>query len=247
MPAALYGYCEAKDADPVKFGHGVVMPTKRQTQDYLLCQACEEVLNKRGEVWLAPKLATMQREFPFYDLLTKMPPEWNEPDFLMYPAARNPEIDVEKITHFALGIFWKASVHSWLGSTAEPRIDLGSYSEKVRKWLLGQSGYPDWISLQVTVSTPTRAQIVMSDPYEGVETGCRTFFMHVPGMLFILSTGEGIPPETAAFCFYRNPGHPIFISENLTARVEQLFAGQFLRARKTQAFLRQRERHRTIR
>ena len=52
MPAALYAYCRAGDHRPVKVGGGIVLPTDRQTQDYLLCERCEGVLNKGGETWL---------------------------------------------------------------------------------------------------------------------------------------------------------------------------------------------------
>jgi len=34
-----------------------------------------------------------------------------------YAAFRNPEIEVDKLIHFAMGVYWKASVHSWTGSS----------------------------------------------------------------------------------------------------------------------------------
>ena len=43
----------------------------------------------------------------------------------IYYAATNPEFSVEKVTHFALGIFWKPAVHSWSGSKNDSMIDLG--------------------------------------------------------------------------------------------------------------------------
>jgi hypothetical protein len=63
----------------------------------------------------------------------------------VYLATQNPEIEVEKLTHFALGLFWKASVHSWRGDTTRPRIDLGPYSEEIRKWLRGQNAFPKYV------------------------------------------------------------------------------------------------------
>lgn len=128
MPAALYDYCRKGEHRPIKVGGGFVLPTDRQTQDYLLCEACEHVLSKGGEEWIANKLATWERHFPFYDLLTRTPPLFDEDGMTVYLAAQNPEIDVMKITHFALGLFWKASVHSWKKGSTEPRIELGPYS-----------------------------------------------------------------------------------------------------------------------
>lgn len=143
MPAALYDYCRKGEHRPLKVGGGIVIPTDRQTQDYLLCDDCENILNTGGERWILGKLATWERTFPLYDLLTKFPPVFDEDGMVVYLAAQIPEIDVGKVTHFALGLFWKASVHSWRGDRTDPRIDLGPYSEAIRKWLLCHSGFPN--------------------------------------------------------------------------------------------------------
>jgi hypothetical protein len=122
---ALYDYCRAGGLNPIRVAHGVVMPTSRQTQDYLLCGDCEDVLNKGGESWSNRELASMERKFPFYDLLTKCPPEWEEDGMALYLVAHNSEIEVHKLAHFALGIFWKASVHSWNKNRVSAKIELG--------------------------------------------------------------------------------------------------------------------------
>src|SRR5438270_518716 len=113
MPRQLYDYCRKGQHRPIKVGDGVLIPTDRQTRDYLLCEDCERVLNDGGERWFTGKLATWERKFTFYDLLTKVPPILDEDGASVYLAAQNPAIDVAKLIHFALGIFWKASVHSW--------------------------------------------------------------------------------------------------------------------------------------
>jgi hypothetical protein len=111
MPASLYEYCRKGEHRPLRLGGGFVMPTDRQTQDYLLCEDCEDILNQGGESWIADKLATWERTFPLYELLTKQPPDFDEEGMVVYFAAKNPEVKVDKLTHFALGMFWKASVH----------------------------------------------------------------------------------------------------------------------------------------
>jgi hypothetical protein len=237
MPASLYDYCRAGDFQPVKVGGGVVIPTSRQTQDYLLCEACEGVLNKGGETWLTPKLATMERKFPFYDLLTKRAPDCDEEGTVFYFAGNNSEINVDKITHFAMGIFWKASVHSWSGHSKEPRIGLGPYSEAIRRWLRGERPFPEHILLAMTVSPPLRAQITFNDPYEGIRQGWRSYFTHVPGILFILNIGREISSEMKWLCLYQNPSHPIIVSQEITAKLEKMFATMYLKSRKTRAFL----------
>lgn len=241
MPAALYDYCRKGEHRPIKVGGGFVLPTDRQTQDYLLCEACEHVLSKGGEEWIANKLATWERHFPFYDLLTRTPPLFDEDGMTVYLAAQNPEIDVMKITHFALGLFWKASVHSWKKGSTKPRIELGPYSEAIRKWLLNECGFPESLYLIVVVEKPERAQIIMNDPYEGVRQGWRTYFTHVPGILFTLSLGKTVSEEIRALSITKN-GNPINVSEALTARFEGLMVDSLRKSRKTQAYLRAKQR-----
>ena len=237
MPAGLYGYCRHPDFSPVRIGGGIVIPTDRQTLDYLLCQSCEQVLNDSGETWLVPKLARMDRAFPFYDLLTRVPPLWNEDGMTLYLASQNNEIKVNKLVHFAMGIFWKASVHPWMRARTDPWIKLGPYSDNIRKWLLGTDSFPDHIYLNVLVLKPEQAQIVFNEPYEGKRKECRRFLLHVPGISFTMSVGKVVPDETKSFCVFRHPEHPIFVSESMSVKVAELFADQFHRSRKTKAFL----------
>jgi hypothetical protein len=227
----------------VQVARGVVIPTDRQTQDHVLCGVCEDILNKRGEGWVVTKLASFDRTFPLYDLLTKCPPYLSEDGLEAYLAAHNPEIDVEKLVHFAMGIFWKAAVHPWSGTDREPRIELGPYAEEIRKWLRGEGLWPQNITLTMAVSRPERAQITMNDPYRGVsDSVSRIYFMHVLGVLFVLNIGKKIPPHMKALCLKHNIDAPIIVSDDLTNKIEHLFASMYRKSRKTAAFLRAKER-----
>jgi hypothetical protein len=48
-------------------------------------------------------------------------------DDVLYLAANHPFFNSDAVTHFSIGIFWKASVHSWKRNRAEPMIELGLY------------------------------------------------------------------------------------------------------------------------
>ncbi len=117
----------------------VMMQTSRQLQDRLLCKLCEDVLNVGGEQWLLPLLARIDQTFPLLGIVEKFPPHQVDGEWKGYAAFRNPEIEVDKLIHFAMGVYWKASVHSWTGSSREPRIELGPYREKVRTFLRGET------------------------------------------------------------------------------------------------------------
>lgn len=240
MPRALYEYCREGEHRPIKVGGGFVLPTDRQTQAYLLCEDCEDILNRGGEEWISDKLARWERTFPLYDLLVKLPPDFDEEGNVLYWAAKNPEIKVDKLTHFALGMFWKASVHSWSGTGTDPRIGLGPYSEEIRAWLRGESGFPKYTFLTVVVSPPLRAQISLIDPYEAVRQEWRSFFVHVPGVLFMLNVGKTVDAAMQFMCIHNNSGNPINISEGLTNQFEELMVETVQKSRKTQAYLKAR-------
>src|SRR5258708_18866960 len=167
MPAALYALCDAPDSNPVQVSADVVMLTSLQTQDYVLCRECEAVLVKGGENWLLPKLATIDGEFPLYDILREGTPDAAEDEQQIYAAIRNPKIDVAKISHFAMGVFWKASAHSWRGKTSEPLIELGKYREEVRAFIRGKGPFPQNMALAVCVLPPPVKAFAFTKPYRG--------------------------------------------------------------------------------
>lgn len=244
MPAALYSHCRAPDCEPIRIGSRMLVPTSQQTQDYLLCAACEDVLNKGGESWLVPRLATIERTFPFYELLLKDPPDHDDGQMAIYSAASNPEICCEKVAHFAMGIFWKASVHSWRKATSEPKIQLGPYSEPIRIWLRGGVGFPEHTALLVYVSPPPRAQIAFSEPCAAARDERRNYFFHVLGILFMLTVGKMMPQDVKSLSFFPAPARPIIVTEFAATAIENLFAGLTARSQRSRGYTQYRSRHR---
>src|SRR5947209_5822136 len=112
-PHGLYKYCAATDLGPVKFTAQEIAVSTREVTGYVLCERCEQLLNDEGERWLLPKLAHINQTFPFYDILASGFPDTIEDGVAAFAASRNPEIAFRKLTNFAIGVFWKASVYSW--------------------------------------------------------------------------------------------------------------------------------------
>jgi len=50
LPAALYDYCRPPGGNPIAFS--TERETSRQMQHPLLCRQCEDLLNKKGEMWI---------------------------------------------------------------------------------------------------------------------------------------------------------------------------------------------------
>ena len=181
---AVYDYLRTDQLHPIVAGGGEVRATTEQLQAELLCQDCENILNQGGEQWMLGKLCEFNRQFPLYDIVHRQAPIDTDPDGETFAAGTNPDVDVQRISHFALGIFWKASIHPWQFG----QITLGTYSEAIRTWLRGETAFPKNVALNVILSRQATAQIIMNPPYETISTPCHTYLFHVPGILFRLSS-----------------------------------------------------------
>jgi hypothetical protein len=245
MPAALYDLCRAAGGgDPVRVSSEIVMSTSRQTQDYLLCLQCEGILNEGGEKWVLPKLATYQKTFPLYEIIERATPEWVEPDMKAYAGTKIPDLDIPKITHFAMGIFWKASVHPWKKNRIEPRIDLGPYSDTIRRYLIGDAAFPANITLMVNLRQPVNAMIAFTEPIEqSSEGGWRMHSFTVPGIAFIMNVGRQVSHELRVACFATNPHHPIAVLDGLNMHIEARLKDMYLKAPKARKYLAAKERY----
>jgi hypothetical protein len=244
IPAGVYKYLRKGEFRPIRVGAGIVLPTDEQTQTYLLCDDCESILSHGGETWVVGKLLTLEKKFPLYDLLIQQKPTVDVDDMLVYCAAQNPQIKADKLTHFALGIFWKASVHSWGLTKKGSLIELGPYSEKIRRWLRSEGSFPEHVYLVAMVSRPQATRCHACLPFEQSreqregDDGTlrwRGFYFQVPGLSFVLNIGKTIDQEIRALSLH-TPPHPISIADELTAKSEQILVDHFHRNRKPKAF-----------
>jgi len=211
-PAGLYRYCKAKDLGPVRMTATEITATNIEVTAPLLCQECEDRLNRDGENWLLPKLATIDQKFPFYDLVVAVPPDTAGEDFAAYACSRNEKIGFRKLTNFAVGVFWKASVHSWEEGKTTPMIQLGKYEERLRLFLMRKAQFPEKASLTIGVTPPANAVIGFNMPVLRAKRPWHMYLLHVPGIVFILSVGNEITRDQRENCFFSNPLHPIIVA-----------------------------------
>jgi hypothetical protein len=239
---AIYDYLRTDDLHPIVAGGGRVRATTDQLQDELLCQDCERMLSDGGESWMVGKFCTVERSFPLYDLLYQQTPIDTDADGDIFAAGTNPAIDVQKISHFALGIFWKASLHPWEFG----EMSLGPYGETTRTWLRGETAFPQNVALNVILSKPSGAQIMMNPPYLTTEQPCHTFLFHVPGVLFRLSVGNQIPVAEKTLCFYSSAEHFIVVSDTITKKVLHANAKNFNESTKTKSYEKARAKQKKL-
>lgn len=236
IPQAMYDYCRTGDSEPVLMTSKIVMQTSRQVQHRLLCGDCEDALNKGGETWLLPLLATIDGRFPLLDIIERFEPDVPDGDLRAYAASRNPAIEIDKLIHFAMGVFWKASIHSWEGGNQTPRIELGPYRESVRTFLGGETPFPKNMGLVLGVQPREKALVSFSLPYRNPEREFHGFTFHVPGIVFVLSVGKNLGRNMPLMCFATNPAHPILVAD-LARDIAGVGASIFAKARKSRKLI----------
>lgn len=216
VPRAVYKPLMAKDRrnqNPVLIRAGSVLQTSHQTKAHLLCNSCEQLLNRSGERTIIPLLAKNAESSPIYDLLTSIPPAIRSNEGEIYAAAEHSGFPVDALIHFAMAIFWKASVHPWERNDDEPLIKLGPYREPLRKYVLaqGRQAFPTNMCLSITVLPPRAIPMYIGppEPAPGGD-GFRNYRLYVPGLQFVLSIGKTLD---TGICFASNPAHPICVAD----------------------------------
>jgi hypothetical protein len=184
--------------------------TSKQQWAHLLCRSCEAILSREGEDWIFRYGMKNDDRFLLADILRAIKPSVGTPTehTRLYESVLVPEINADAITHFAVGMFWKASIYGWNTDGSVP-VNLRGQDEEFRRFLLGQIGFPHKAVLAVMVReggvidklTHTPAGIV------GLETS--TFQFPIPGFSFVLTLGENIPERISQYCIVRGLGRPL--------------------------------------
>jgi hypothetical protein len=152
--------------EPIRFSPESVYPTSKQIKDFVFCGDCEERFNRDGENWVRPLLPKVGGPFPLGDRLMEAAPLYRNEAMAIFPTVGNPELDPTKLMHFALGVFYKAAVHSWRGDSSEPYMTMEADDvEALRLYLLGKAVLPKNMVVCVTVDSLVVPLQSMNEPY----------------------------------------------------------------------------------
>lgn len=224
ISAAIYKICRTPngkgDPSPLMITMKNVRRTSKQATAHILCRDCEQLLSRQGEDWVIPRLAN-KKGFALAEMLKSSGVRgMMSSGEMTYLAAGVKGIDLQKIIHFAMGIFWKASVHDWGSIEVTSRVKLGKYAEVARRFVLGEIPFPDEMKLLAIVSPWPLTITSIKLPMEGRRSDCRTFNFIVPGLSFILCVGKQIPSQLRQLCICTGPGHPI-MEKDVAVKVRQ--------------------------
>ena len=110
-----------------------------------------------------------------------------------------------------MGIYWKASAHSWEKRRHEPWLDLGDYAEPIRKYVRGEGSFPPNVFLSATFLPLPVKLITFHLPVEQVSFRPQTYALYVPGIEFTLWTGADTPWETKMLNLSTGPDHLVLV------------------------------------
>jgi hypothetical protein len=221
LPRSLYGTLrttEVLNPNPIFLTSTRARQTSKQITDYVLCDDCEGLFNANGESWMMAQIAR-SGTFPLQEAIREAPRIYADADFSVHSCAGVPRIDLSKIVYFALSIFWRASVHRWRVQEREVKIDLGPYTEPIRKFLKGTASFPQNTFLIVTVTPDPAPDFVLIPPVRLLPRDFHLFVFYIPGVQFLLSTGRQVPDHFRDACIHHSPKHLIWFDEHMTGNV----------------------------
>ena len=221
LPRSLYKTLRAANApnpNPIFLTSTRAGQTSKRLTDYVLCGRCEGLFNANGESWMMRQIAR-SGTFPLQEAIKGAPHLYANANFSVHSCAGVPRIDLSKLVYFALSVFWRASVHTWRVQDSQANIDLGPYTEPIRKFLRGTGSFPQNTFLIVTVTPTPEPACVVIPPVRLLPRDFHLFLFHIPGVQFLLCTGRRVPDHFRDACIHHSPKHPIWFDENMSGNV----------------------------
>jgi len=242
IPAALYRLVQkgptpdSVHQDPVVVSNGAAIQTSRQFKVKLLCESCEELLNKKGETQVIAQCFRQRGVFELRKQLERESPSLHNADSKWYSGSALGLVDPEVYRYFAMSVFFKSSVteRSAVGPNEYCHALGKKYEETLRRYLLDQEGFPKQAFLCVFVDSDTDPIAVpiavISHPLCKREHGYRVHEFHIPGIQFSMFLGNDVKPSIRRLFGTWNT-NAIFILDKLRDR--QVFPKLVHMAKKT--------------
>jgi hypothetical protein len=239
LPKAAYRLIQKSDGDPpVIMKSAVSMHTNEQLRDYVLCRDCEQRLNHDGENWVMEHCYRNSDGFKLKELVESTKPLF-ENKLTVYSAATVPKIDFDKLAYFATSVLWRASVHDWKsGKDKVRRLYLGKYTEELRRYLLGETGFPPNIVIWVSIVPEQKLWSAATPPYGDRMNECWEYRLPFLGIFFTIFLGARIDPVIRQMCSIRSTQKFIFSGEPATEMVIRDFGGLIAKSRPVGALAR---------
>lgn len=196
--------------DPIFVTAKFSVATSLQMVDFLLCSECEKRFNRLGENYTLKQM-NYRGTFPLLDRLRVYhPPDFSRAEGVYSGPAVG--VDTEKLAYFALSVVWRSAVHKWEGPRGHipDPVNLGAFQEPIRKYLLGETGFPADVRVVVTACTDWVSQSVWYTPTHRRGTPNAAIVFLICGIHFMVFLGKTNPPEIEQLCCFSSPMQPVF-------------------------------------
>ena len=188
--------------NPVLMSKSVSSQKSFQMRRPLLCSKCERRFSDGGESYVVP-LLHQRKKFSLLDRLKLAQPFFWSPNHNAY-ICKDVGFDPQKIGYFGLSILWRAAVCRWqtfdndtTGVAVDPK-----YVESMRRYLVGETGFPTNIAVTATVATDYLSQHSCFVPYAIPDNPMHTVYaLLVKGL--VLPVHHGRQPASGNACHFR--------------------------------------------
>ncbi|MBZ5672525.1 MAG: hypothetical protein LAO04_22725, partial [Acidobacteriia bacterium] len=120
-------------------------------------------------------------------------------------------INTHKFAYFALSVIWRAAVHEWDTPTGKSTVlDLGQEEEPIRRFLLGETGFPDEAAVVLSICTDVYSQRVFIMPSRDVKFQGTCFIFLTLGLHFMVYIGRDTARIVHDVCCVRSPARLIY-------------------------------------
>lgn len=212
---AVYALLRTKGDQPIIVSESFATLTDRQVKKPLLCFNCEQCFSKNGENYALSLVNRDDNIFKALELINVAQPRQSADGFLVY-FSKEARIDNDQLAYFAISTVWRGAVASWNTSsrTATGGLQLGKHEESMRRYLLGDIGFPSDLIVRLMITTDMPSRIAVVFPWHSqINPRLNVFSFLVRGLWFEVIAGDTFPTRLQRTCCVRSPEGVIFVGD----------------------------------
>lgn len=167
--------------------------TDYQVKEYFLCGDCENRLNKYGEGIVSSECHKGEGKFRLLEKIKAATPFATDGTEKWINPASDPTFYSKEYLYFGASIIWRASAGKWSDGLDSYQNSLGpKYQEQLRKFLVGESEFPDNVYLGVYADNDIEILPLISFPTVNKKSGYHHHTFYIPGIKFSFLIGASV-------------------------------------------------------
>ena len=167
--------------------------TNNQVKTPFLCGTCENLLSKKGEKTVCGECYRGDGKFILRDKVKKASAITEGDKRWINPIKETTDINSDAYLYFGASIIWRSSAGKWSEKIGKTQGSLGEkYQEELRRFLLGETGFPSKIYLLVSVDGDGDEDInpIVTFPTHEKSLGRHYHDFDIPGIRFSFFFGS---------------------------------------------------------